>query len=341
MTDPGITGTGWAVPKRIREDDDPVYSALDRTPGPTGVAEADLFTGTGQRRVLSTDEEIESFMVDACQQALDEAGLDATDVDRIYGYASVPAYFTPNSLYEVHARLGMREDSLVVPLNSDFSNFLLGVVHGHEAIVAGGCERVLVVTGSNWTRHVDYRRGHAQAIGDGAGAAVLSPGGALRLVDHQTRTFGWGYSSMTMAVRPRQAHDWAGIPVGEDGHAAPTYLLEPDTGVEVYQTIMRDGLPDLVAELLARHGLSGADVSLITHQGSRALLDHWADRLSPAAYLETLERFGNLTHSTYPVNLALHAGAVQTPYVVIAAVGTGFHVTALLLRVDEALRPRQ
>ncbi|MFD1825680.1 MULTISPECIES: 3-oxoacyl-ACP synthase [Mumia] len=333
MTDPGITGTGYAVPKRVRDDTDPVYAALDRMPGPAGVAEADLFTGAGQRRVLGADEEIESFMVDACQQALDEAGIDATDVDRIYGYASVPTYFTPNSLYEVHARLGMRQDSLVVPLNSDFSNFLLGLVHGHEAIVAGGCARALVVTGSNWTRHVDYRRGHAQAIGDGAGAAVLSAGGSLRLVDHHTRTFGWAYTSMTMAVRPRHAVDWAGIPVGKDGNPAPTYLLESDAGVEVYQTIMRDGLPDLVGELLARHGLSGADVSLITHQGSRALLDHWAGRLRPAAYLETLETFGNLTHSTYPVNLALHAGQVETPYVVIAAVGTGFHVTALLLRV--------
>lgn len=332
MTHPGISGTGYALPRGVRDDSDPVYAALDLAPGPSGVAEADLFTGAGERRVLGEDEKIESFMVAACRQALDEAGLDATEVDRIYGYASVPTYFTPNSLYEVHARLDMREDSLVVPVNSDFSNFLLGLVLGHEAVASGGCAHALVVTGTNWTRHVDYRRGHAQAIGDGAGAAVVSSGGALTLVDHHTRTFAWGYSSMTMAVRPRYGEGWSGIPINGDGLAAPTYLLESDTGVEVYQTIMRDGLPDLVEELLARHGLNGADVSLITHQGSRALLDHWAGRLRPAAYLETLEAFGNLTHATYPVNLAVHARSLDTPYVVIAAVGTGFHVTALLLR---------
>lgn len=38
-----------------------------------------------------------------------------------------------------------------------------------------------------------------------------------------------------------------------------------------------------------------------------------------------------MTPATYPVNLARHFPALDTPYVVLAAVGAGFHITAVLL----------
>ncbi|MFJ2521350.1 hypothetical protein ACIOWF_20475 [Cellulosimicrobium cellulans] len=309
-----------------------MYQHLDRSVGPTGTSEADLFTGAGQRRVLADGESIEPLMVEACRRALNAAGLAPEEVDRLYGYASVPEYFTPNPLYRIHQRLGLRPDTLVVPINSDFSNFVQGVLHADESITAGKSANALVVTGSSWTRHLDYTRGHAQAASDGAGAALVGRGGRLTVVDHASYTDGSAYESMTMGVRQRQAQGWAGIPVDAAGTPIPTYLMDPDLGMHVYATIMWDGLPTLVNELLARHGLTGADTALITHQGSRALLDHWSQQIRPAQHLETLSTLGNLTNATYPVNLAVHDGQIVAPYLVIAAVGTGFHLAALLLQ---------
>lgn len=330
----GVLGTGHAVPGRTRDEDDPVYQQLDRRDGSSGASEAALFTGAQVRHVLADDEDVEPLMVEACRQALDEAGLRPQDVDRLYGYASVPAYFTPNPLYLVHERLGLRPDALVVPINSDYSNFLQGLLHASESIRAGTSDHALVVTGSSWTRHLDYTRGHAQAASDGAGAAVLGPGGGLTVIDHASRTDGAAYESMTMGVRTRRAPGWSGIPLDRSGTPVPTYLVDPVAGLEVVRTIVRDGLPDLVTGLLSRHGLTGADVALITHQGSRDLLDHWAQRVRPAQYLETFASLGNMTNATYPVNLSVHRDSLTVPYLVIAAVGTGFHLTALLLRVD-------
>jgi 3-oxoacyl-[acyl-carrier-protein] synthase-3 len=88
----------------------------------------------------------------------------------------------------------------------------------------------------------------------------------------------------------------------------------------------------MVHALLQKHGLTGKDIALLTHQASRVLMDHWAESLQPNEYLETLGRFGNLTLATYPVNLAYYSANIASEYLVLAAVGVGYHQTALLLR---------
>jgi 3-oxoacyl-[acyl-carrier-protein] synthase-3 len=91
-------------------------------------------------------------------------------------------------------------------------------------------------------------------------------------------------------------------------------------------------LPRMVHALLQKYGLTGKDIALITHQASRVLMDHWAESLQPKEYLETLEQFGNLTLATYPVNLAYAYANMTSEYLVLAAIGVGYHQTALLLR---------
>jgi 3-oxoacyl-[acyl-carrier-protein] synthase-3 len=329
---PGILGCGYSLPAGIRHNDDPVF---DRLRGGGGKADDSFdtlafFTGSKERRHLSAEERIETHMAVAARHALAQAGVEPEVVDRLYGYASVPTHLTPNPLYEIHHMLGLPQESMVVPVNSEFSNFLTSLVLATETVAAGGARHVLVVCGSNWTRHVDYSKGHAFAVGDAAAAAVVGPCGQLRVVDHASATHSSQYLSMTMQVRLMDIDGRAHLPL--DGHRLPTpvYSMEA-AGSEVYQSVLHDGLPDLLQDLLTRNGLCGSQISLITHQGSRRLLDHWTKRIGPGAYLESLQDLGNMTLATYPVNLARHFTEVTTPYVVLAAVGTGIHLTAVLL----------
>ncbi|MCU1527164.1 MAG: 3-oxoacyl-ACP synthase [Frondihabitans sp.] len=324
-----IAGAGFAVPEGRRGDDDPVYQ---RVHSEGGEREAALFTGAGQRAVLGATERIETLMVEASVDALARATVNAEEIDRLYGYASVPAYVAPNPLYAVHGHLGLGPSTLVVPINSEFSNFVLGLVHAAEGVRSGSSTHALVVTGSNWTRHLDFTRGHAHAAGDGAGAAVVGQQGPFEVVDFATSTHSDAFESMTMGIRPRTAPGWVGIPVDANATPIPTYRLDPEQGTLVYETIMWSGLPRLVNDLLAKHGLDADDISLITHQGSQKLLDHWNEEIKPARYLETYQEYGNMTNATYPVNLARYFDEIDTSYVVIAAVGVGFHLTALLLK---------
>ncbi|WP_129311549.1 3-oxoacyl-[acyl-carrier-protein] synthase III C-terminal domain-containing protein [Streptomyces sp. L2] len=331
LASPGILGCGHSLPSATCHNDDPVFRRMAQGPVDENAFDTlAFFTGADQRRRLSNGERIEAYMADAARLALAQAGIGPEAVDRLYGYASVPDHLTPNPLYELHHMLGLPRRTLVVPINSEFSNFLASLVLATESVAAGGARHVLIVCGSNWTQHVDYTKGHAFAVGDAAAAAVVGPEGLLRVVDHASETYSEQYLSMTMTVRPVNVDGHAHLPLSARGLPTPVYSMET-AGNEVYQTLLQNGLPEVVNRLLARNGVSGSQVSLITHQGSRRLLDHWANKIAPGAYLESLQELGNMTLATYPVNLARHFATITTPYVVLAAVGTGCHLTAVLL----------
>ncbi|GAA1978441.1 hypothetical protein GCM10009718_13820 [Isoptericola halotolerans] len=314
MTTPGTTvvlGCGTAFPPTDREvAGDP----------------SDRFTGVGRRHALVGDEEAEDLAAAACLDALARAGVAADEVDRLYGYVSVAPYPTPNPLYRVHERIGLRRDALVVPINSEFSNFVVGLLQASESATAGACRQALVVAASGWTRNLDLTQDYAVAASDAAGAAVLGPGTGFAAVGSVTHTRATDYERMTMAIRPRSATGRSGLPRATSDVPRPTYHMDTD----LYDYLL-DEVPVVVGELMERYGVRAQDVTLLTHQGSRALLDHWTDAIRPGAHPDTFAEHGNMTSATYPVTLAEHLPRVRTEHVVIAAVGAGLHVTALLL----------
>jgi 3-oxoacyl-[acyl-carrier-protein] synthase-3 len=313
----GIKSAGYSLPPNVRHNDDPIFEQIIRDKNAQGFAEADLFTGMKERRYLKDGELLETLMIIAASQAIHRANLEPRDIDRLYGYASVPEFYTPNSLYMVHRWLGLSEYALVIPINNEFSTFLLGVMEACNAIIAGSSRRSLVVCGTNWTKFMDYTQGHALSVGDGAGAAVVSEGADFVLLDYATQTLSGQYGAMTMQVRDS---------------FQPTYKITEDEGVQSFQVSAMQGIPDMVNALLKRHGLTGNDIALITHQASRVLMDHWAERIQPKEYFNTLEQFGNLTLASYPVTLAYHYPTIMSEFLVLAAVGVGYHQTALLFR---------
>ena len=313
----GIKGCGFSVPPHIRGNDDPIFQQVITVANAQGIAEKDLFTGMKERRYLAQDERLEPLMVEASQLALQWAQVTPEEIDRLYGYASVPEFYTPNSLYLVHQGVQLPDHTLVIPINNEFSTFLLGVLEACTAIRAGWSTNALIACGTNWTHYMDYTQGHALSVGDGAGAAVVGPEADYELIDYATQTLSAQYGAMTMQSRdtPRA-----------------TYKITEDTGMYSFQVSAMEGIPTMVQTLLNRHGLTGKDIALITHQASRVLMDHWAERLQPGQYLDTQAQFGNLTLASYPVTLAYHYFNVAADYLVLAAVGVGHHQTALLLK---------
>lgn len=329
----GILGCGYRLPSRIRRNDDPIFANLDRTHNPQGVYQSNLFRGLDRRHYLGPDESIEDLMAESCDQALEEAGVPAADVDRLYGYATVPQYVTPNPLYQLHHRLGLAEDALVIPINSEFTNFQLGLIHAADAVNAGHARHCLVTCGSNWTGHFDYTLGHATAGGDAAGGALVGRGDRFVILDHAGITLSRYYHAMTMGLRAVSINGRRHLPLS-DSTGLPVPILEINqTGIEALASAIKEGVPVVVGKLLARHGIDPGRIALTTHQGIRILLDYWAERIQPKEYLETLADFGNMGTAAYPVNLAHFQHSITAEYLVMAGIGPGMHVTAVLLRV--------
>jgi 3-oxoacyl-[acyl-carrier-protein] synthase-3 len=323
MTRPsiGFLGFGAALPERVRTHEDPLFDRIRQEARARGLSEASLFYGNREHRCLGPGESLASLTAQAGRAALEAAGLRPEQVDRLYGYLSVSEFISPNELYQVHREVGLGSHALVVPVHADFANFLLGVVLAWEALLAGHSERALVAVGAGWTRNVDYTQGHAFGVGDGAGAAVLGHGERLVLVDYAADTFSDEYGAMTMRSRP------------EAGFDRPVYGLEPSRGMAAFLNTGMDGPPRLVERLLRKHGLTGDDITLVSHQATRKLLDHWNEKLRPREYLHTLEDCGNMVMASIPVTLARHYRELRTKYLVLFGIGIGAHQMALLVRV--------
>ncbi|HEX9940334.1 MAG TPA: 3-oxoacyl-[acyl-carrier-protein] synthase III C-terminal domain-containing protein [Longimicrobium sp.] len=327
----GLLGLGHAVPPHVRHNDDPVFSAVRGAARHGSVAEAELFTGMRERRFLAPGEAIEELMVQAGRQALAQAGVDAARVDRLYGYASVSEYLAPNGLFQVHAGLGLPRRAMVVPVNNEFSNFITSCILAWEAIAAGHCEYALVTCGSAWSRNMDYELPHALVVGDGAGAALLGPSARMRLVGHAAESSSGDYHVMGMKARVTERANGRRLLVDASGLPVPTYEIG-DQGVRAFLEEGMSGPPRLVQELFHRHDVDPAEVTLVTHQASRALLAHWGEQVRPAKHLDTFEALGNMGLASIPVTLAQRCAEVTTPYLAMVSLGPGTHITALLVQ---------
>ena len=288
-----------------------------------------VFAGTVERRVLREGEELLDLMEAASRAALSDAGILASDVDRLLGYDSVSESLTPNGLFLLHRRLGLRRDVMVLPLNCEFSNFVLGLSTAREAAIAGRSRVSLVVCGANWSQHVDYTKPHSVVAGDGAGAAVVGATGRFAIVDYAVETDSATFELWSMRTRVTIGPRGRSVFVGGDGLPIPTYEISPSPP----PSFARDAVASssrLALDLLAKNGVDPGDVTLIPHQ-TKALIDGWAESIAPAVILHTYESLGNLSHASIPVTLALRSREISTPYVLFIAAGTGSHFAAMLL----------
>ncbi len=320
-----ITGLGYAVGSKIRSNDWEGFDWIKSHAPPN----EDLFKGYKNRAVLAGDQSLTSIMTDAAAQALDQATLAPTDVDVLTGYGSVPEYVTPNTLAEVHQKLNMGDGCWLMPVQSEYTNYLLGLRIADGMIKAGQAEHVLVVCGCNWTRYVDYHEAPALSVGDGACAAVVartSDASRFSLMDSLTHCDTSWYGVMTMNPRPINLD----TRLGE--FTKPVFNLNAG-GREAFQEFGAKAPPKVAREILQRNDIPIAEATFITHQASTVLLDLWRKALGAREdrFLNTMEKWGNMTLASIGVTLAHCYERVETKYLVLLGIGTQQETSALLL----------
>ncbi len=320
IEDVGILGFGHALPSAVRTNDDPLFADRPKTDDDS------LFHGFRERRVLRAGESVEMLAVEAARAAIADAGVDPAAIDRIYGAVSPSEHLLPSGLFAVHAELGLRRDTSVIPIQSEFTNFAVALTCAWEAIASGRCKLALVVVAAGWSRMVDYADAGAVGIGDAAGAVVVGRGGRWLLVDELSESHGHLRHAMTVELRvPRRSSPEQGEGV------RPTFVFE-GAASSVYRELVVSVPARLFTTLLARHGLRPEEVALVTHQSTRAALDAWKRELRPGELPIVLDSLGNCTLATVAVTLSLHARRFQSRHVVLMTFGCGQNFSALLLR---------
>jgi 3-oxoacyl-[acyl-carrier-protein] synthase-3 len=320
-----ILGTGYSVPDHIRGNDDPIFDWIKANrPDESG-----LFGGLHQRRVLAHGGDLVRIMCESAQAALEQAGLAAADVGMLLGSASVSQYYSPNDLALVHRDLGLSSRCRVMPVNTEYTNFLDGMKLADDLVRCGTIENALVVCGNNWTHHMDYREPVGHLASDGAGAAVVgwsSEPQDFHLIDwdNETRTDYFG----VLRMAPRRS-DVMG-PLGEPLFTQQLMKVDDESGTNAIRAFGMQQPPIVIERLLSKHGLTGADVTLISHQSSGRVFDHWRDAIRPAHYVNTILEFGDMVSSSVPVTLARCFDQINTDKLVLMGIGQEMRVTVLL-----------
>lgn len=333
----GLVGLGYEVPGRVRKNDDPIFDWLKEN-HPEGT---NLFKGYRDRRVLSPGETAAGMGTNAAKKALEDAKLQPADIDVIAGFVSISAYQSPNGLGAIHRDLGLRPDALILPVNCEFNNFNASVLAAAGLIRIGAADKVLVVCSGDWTQHVSYRTPQAVSAADGAGAAIVAATddpARFAILDAETvvdtRVFGSMYMEADELAQPA----WGAWSEPEYAVRTGAYFHITDEGVTAFQTFGMDAPPKAANELLARAGLHGSDVTLVSHQASSVLMNHWKTKIEPGQYLCTIETFGNLTVANIPATLAWGYESITKDHVLLLGIGVEMQTNALLLGREPSQR---
>jgi len=319
-----ITGTGHNLPPTIRGNDDPIFDYLHAHQPPG----TDLFKGYEYRRVLDPGVSLEDLMIGAAGRALEDAKLGPGDIDVITGYASISEFITPNGLARVHHLMELPARCIVLPIADEFTNALSGLIVADAMIRTTRARHALVVVGCNWTQYSNYEKPQSISSSDAAGAFILSATtdrSRFSLADYEVSVQPDGYGGMYMS--PELV---AGTPDG--GTYTKAWYNITAEGVAMFKGFGVNTPPAIVNAMLARNGLSGADITLLPYQASTVLFDPWRDQIKPAQSVLSIAELANMTLASIPVNLSRAYQQIEKDWLVMVAVGPQFQAIALLLR---------
>ncbi len=169
-----ISGTGSALPKKVVTND-MLAQFLD-----TSDEWIKTRTGVSSRFVIS-DEKLEDLAAEAAIKALEDAGIKAEELDFIICSNVVNEYITPQLSCIVQGAVGAH--CPCIDINCACAGFIHAIEIAESFYRAGKVRNVLIVCAEEPTRMTDWAdRRTCVLFGDGAGAAVLTPGDNIRSV---------------------------------------------------------------------------------------------------------------------------------------------------------------
>jgi 3-oxoacyl-[acyl-carrier-protein] synthase III len=267
-------------------------------------------TGVHERRRVSEGETVATLGAAAGRLALEEAGVDAADLDLVLLATVAPDEILPNAAPLVATELGA-ERAGAMDVGAACTGFLSALSMATAQVEGGRAEHVLVIGADVLSRFVDATdRGTAALFADGAGAAVVGPANG--------------------------AGGWIGdIVLGCDGLGGPSIRASHEEqfirmqGHDTFKAaVLR--MSEATVEAVERTGLELDDIGLfVYHQANTRILRAVADRLGldESRVIECIDRFGNTSSATLPIAMvdARQRGMLEPGMnVLLAAFGAGF-----------------
>lgn len=322
-----IRGMGSALPARIVTNGD-----FEKT---LETSDEWIRTRSGicERRFVSDGENTLTLATAAARKALENAGLTGNDLDLIVMATCTPAYPLPATACLLQDALGCRPIP-AFDVSAACSGFVYALVTGSCLMHSGGYHRVLVVGAETMSAITDFEdRTTCVLLGDGAGAAILSPS------DNEISGL---YDQCLGADGSGAKLIW--IPAGGSAEPASSKTLDGRLhymkmqGREVYRFAVTK-MQEVLVGALDRAGITIDDLKLvIPHQSNLRIIESAAEKLGLPSHkvAVNIDRYGNTSAASIPLafdEVWRSAGLKRGDWVLLAALGGGLTWGTALLRV--------
>ncbi len=292
--EPRILATGWYLPEKIVTNDE-LARTLD-----TSDEWIRSHTGIRERHVAAPDEAASDLGSLALKNALDRAGLAASELDLIIVATSTPDYLGfPSTASIIQHRIGAARAG-AFDISVACSGFTYGLELARTFIVSGAGQYVAVIGTEIFSRIVNWQdRSTCVLFGDGAGAVIVGPGdGKPGLLGSILRSEGEGADALIRPVGGTRAP----LMAGDD----PSKTCMTMDGRRVYNFALRV-VKDSLEQILSKFGRKLEEVDwIVPHQANYRITEGIARRmgLDPSRFFMDIERFANTSAASIPIALA-------------------------------------
>jgi 3-oxoacyl-[acyl-carrier-protein] synthase-3 len=316
-----IIATGSALPERVVTNAD-LEKIVD-----TSDEWIHSRTGIRQRHIVADGETTGDLAYQAAKNALEAAGVKASELDLIVLGTTTPDIIFPSTACLVQHRLGAN-GCAAFDVNAACSGFVYALGIADKFIRSGQSKKVLVIGAETLTRMVDWtERESCVLFGDGAGAVVLEASSEPGIYATCLHADG-GFKHLL--------YNPVGVSVGfkdEPNHGVRIKMA----GREVFKVAVKT-LDSLVEETLQAAGMVESQIDwLIPHQANLRIIEATAKRLnmSMERVIVTVDKHANTSSGSVPLALdfAVRSGKVQRGQnLLLEAFGGGFTWASALLR---------
>ena len=284
-----ITGLGCHVPERVLTNDE--LSSIVDTSDEWIMAR----TGIRERRIAAPEEALTDIALPAARAALEQAALDAKDIDLLVCATVTPDMMFPTASALLADELGA-PNAAAYDLLAGCTGFVYALAQAYGMIAAGLAERALVVGGDVLSKILDWTdRSTLVLFGDGAGAVVLEKVDRGGFLGFELGADGGGGIHLSLpGSGSRRVTD-----ASANGYVHMN-------GREVFKFATRV-LVSSAQALLDECDVTVEDVDVyVPHQANVRIMDHAVKKLGIPRdrMVVNVDRYGNTSSGSIPLALA-------------------------------------
>lgn len=321
MTYTKIVGTGRYLPEKILTNFD-LEKMVD-----TSDEWIRTRTGVERRHVVRDDETTSDMCVEAAKVAIEDAGVDVTDIDMVLVGTTSPDLIFPNCATLVQHRLGIPACP-AIGMEAACTSFIYALTTADKFIKTGESKCALIIGAECVSKLVDWTdRNTCVLFGDGAGAVIVKVSDEPGIIATHLGADG-------------QYKELLYYPVGasKELHKAGT----DEAGItmrgnEVFKVAVKT-LGNVATEILEKAGIEIDALDwLIPHQANLRIIQATAKRLKlpMEKVILTVQDHGNTSAASVPMALdvGVRDGRVKRGQLVLMeAFGGGFTWGSVLMR---------